>query len=720
MITGKKVFDAKSRVLLMSAIATHEPPPLSQADPATPPEFEHIIATCLAKDPADRWQAAGDVLAELRALADGDTDTDAGGSSARTSGRSSAMQRGMVAAAVVAAVGVSAPAILYLRGEAAPAELRFRVPIQLTAQPNAANVAGVAAGALFSAASFSLSPDGRVLAFTARTTAAEPLTLYVRPVGGVVSQALAPTQGGMAQPFWSADGRSLAFVSGGRLRKIAAAGGAPQDLCPVRDFYGGSWNRDNVIIFGSAGGIFRVAGEGGTPEAITSLDASETGHFWPSFLPDGRRFLYTAWSGDLSARAVYVGELGKEERTRVVAAESNAVYSATGHLLFHRGKAIFAQPFDVSSLTLSGEPVRVADEVTFREEDGRGHFAVSQSGALAYFENSGATVAAGPQAEGSEWHLAWATRTSQQLDRPGRSGIYRGVEVSPDTTRIAVHRHEAEGGDIWIVEPSGSETRLTWNAAQHNSSPIWSPDGREIAFSSLRDGKPGVYRKRSDGSGAEELLHESHAPVAPMSWSPDGMSIVIGVQDPKTRGDLWLLSVAEKKAVPLVNTPALETHAQISPDGRWLAYSSDGVGNRREIHVQPFPSGQGRWQISDAGGDWPRWRKDGRELYYHSIGPAANPQTPGPLSFIGPLSAAAINGTGNSLEHGAPKPFLSVRALNFPHTGGDYHTYAVSPDGQRFLYFQFVVPTPTTAQTSTPDHTSGLVVAMNWDSALRK
>jgi Tol biopolymer transport system component len=307
------------------------------------------------------------------------------------------------------------------------------------------------------------------------------------------------------------------------------------------------------------------------------------------------------------------------------------------------------------------------------------------------------------------------------LNRPGPVGNYRGVEVSPDTARIAVHRHEVTGGDIWVIEPSGSETRLTWNAAQHNASPIWSPDGRDIAYSSVRNGKPGLYRKRSDGSGAEELLHEAAVPVAPMSWSPDGKSIVFGVQDPKSRGDPWLLSLAEKKAVPLLATPALETHAQISPDGKWIAYSSDEVGNRREIHVQPFPTGHGRWQISDAGGDWPRWRKDGRELYYHSVGPTVNPQTAGNPVFVGPLSVVSVNGAGGSFEHGAPKVFLNVRAINLPHSSGDYHTYAVSPDGNRFLYFQFVLPTATnTLVSGSPDHASGLVVAVNWDTALKK
>jgi Tol biopolymer transport system component len=296
------------------------------------------------------------------------------------------------------------------------------------------------------------------------------------------------------------------------------------------------------------------------------------------------------------------------------------------------------------------------------------------------------------------------------------------VEVSPDTKRIAFHRHEAAGGDIWIVEPSGSETRLTWDAAQHNSSPVWSPDGRDIVFSSLRSGKWGLYRKRSDGSTAEELLFESDVVKAPMSWSPDGRSVVFWVQDPKTNGDLWVLSLADKKATPFVHSTFTETHAQISPDGNWIAYTSDSVGKRREIHVQPFPSGQGRWQISDGGGDWPRWRQDSKELYYHSIGPTVTPQTPGGPVFTGPVYGVSVNGAKGTFEHAAPKAILNMRAINLPHTGGDYHTFAVSPDGQRFLYFQFVVPTATaaTTQTATPDHASGLMVATNWAASLKK
>jgi Tol biopolymer transport system component len=720
MVTGKKVFEGKSRVLVMSAIATHTPPPLAAADPATPTELDHVVQTCLAKDPADRWHSARDVLAELQAIADGSSDGDPTTFAAAGSGTHARRERVLAAAAMLIAIGVSVPAIAYWRGDAAPAELRYRMPMQLTAAPAPISVAGVGNGALFGFSSFAVSPDGTAVTFIARTVVADPFSLYVRPLGALVPQVLTGTDEGAAQPFWSADGRSIAYVSGGRLRKIAASGGPPQDLCAVEDFSGGAWNRDGVIIFGTSKGVFRVPAEGGTPEAVTTLDAGETGHYWPSFLPDGQRFLYSSWSNDPTLRAVYGTALGSKDKTRVFAAESNAIYSNTGHLLFHRGNAVYAQPFDPATLALSGEAARVADEVSFAEGDGRGHFSVSANGVLAYFENTGTAGAVGTQSETAEWHLAWISQAGGVTARPGPSGAFRGVEPSPDTKRIAVHRHEAAGGDIWIVEPSGSETRLTFNAAQHNASPVWSPDGRDIVYASLRDGKWGLYRKRSDGTGVDELLFESDLPKAPMSWSPDGERIVFGVTDPKTKSDLWVLSLADKKAVPLANTPFVETHAQVSPDGKWIAYSSDLVGNRREIHVRPFPTGTGQWQISVAGGDWPRWRQDGKMLFFHSIGPVATPQTPGNLAFVGPLYSVTVNGAGSSFEHAAPVAFVNHRVLNYPHAGVEYHTYALSPDGLRLLYYQFVVPAAGNTATAGLDQPSGLIIAMNWESGLKK
>jgi Tol biopolymer transport system component len=283
-----------------------------------------------------------------------------------------------------------------------------------------------------------------------------------------------------------------------------------------------------------------------------------------------------------------------------------------------------------------------------------------------------------------------------------------------DTKRIVVHKHEKTGGDIWIVEPRGAEARLTWDASQHNASPIWSPDGRSVAFSSTRNGKVGIYQTLADGSGADELLFESDLPKAPMSWSSDGKFIVFGVQDAKTGADLWLLTLADKKAAPFIATPYTETHAQISPDSKWIAYASNSVGGRTEIHVQGFPSGAGHWQPSDGGGDWPRWRKDGKELFFHSIGNGNNPAV-AVTSPYGPLYSVAVTVNGAAFVPGPPEAVLQFRVLSFPHPGSDYHSYAVSPDGQEFLYFQLMQGAATPAAPATgPDVPAGLMMAMHW------
>jgi hypothetical protein len=251
--------------------------------------------------------------------------------------------------------------------------------------------------------------------------------------------------------------------------------------------------------------------------------------------------------------------------------------------------------------------------------------------------------------------------------------------------------------------------------------PIWSPDGSRIVYASLRSGKWGLYQALSSGSGTEEPLYESDLPKAPMSWSPDGKRIVFWVQDPKTGGDLWVLTVEDKKAAPLVATPFNETHGQISPDGKWMAFTSNSKDGRNEIYVKPFPSGTGGWQVSNAGGDWPRWRGDGKELFYHSVGATGNSGvSAGATSFPGPLFSAPINANGAIFEPGSPREVVAFPALNVPHSGGEYHTYAVSPDGQRFLIQQFLVSGGAVTSLIGPDTTSGLTVAVNWAAALRK
>jgi len=708
MITGKKTFEGKSRVLLMSAIVTAEPVPLSSVQPASSPALDHVVKTCLAKDPADRWQTARDLLAELQWIAAGGADTLAPTAKPRARRVRARVSTALAAIVVLLALSAAVLAAVYLRPATDTAETRVRIPIQLTA--DALQQTNVAA---FDGVTFAISPDSRTLAFVARGGAQEPLTIFVRPIGSVTPQRL-PGTDGASQLFWSADSRSIGFVSGGKLKKVEATGGPPQDIADAVGFTGADWNAEGTIIFGTSKGLFRVSAQGGQPSPLTTIQSPESGHFWPHFLPDGRDFLYLAWSGEAGNRAIVAGSLDSKTKTKVIGAESKAAYAEPGYLVFRRESAVYAQPFDAKTLSVSGEPVRIADGVASGGSNGDGSFSVAHSGALIYYFGGAAGPGAGPQTDTADWQLSWVERGGGQVRAVGPGGAYRGFEVSPDGLRVAVHRHEPAGGDVFIIEPRGAVTRLTFDASRHNSMPIWSPDGTRIVYSSLQKGKWGLYRALSNASGTEELLVESDPPKAPMSWSPDGKRIVFWVQDPKTAGDLWVLSVDEKKAQPLIATPFNESHAQISPDGRWIAYASNSTGGRSEVYVQPFPSGSGIYQISRNGGDWPRWNRDGKELLFHGLGTGA---------FIAPLLSSQVNGSGPAFENIEPKEIVRTAAINLAHSGGDYHTYSLSPDGKELLVYQYVGAVGANAvnlQQLGPDPTYSLIAALNWTSTLRK
>jgi len=739
MITGKKAFEGKSQVLLISAIATATPPPVSRVQLSAPPALDHVIKTCLEKDPADRWQDARDLLAELQWIADGGEDAGFSVSAATGTPRRRWLRRAALAAAAVLAAVLAVPAYLYSQGPAEPEEVRFRVPRNLTAEPGEAQNGnpGTATG-VFSPFDSAISPDGRTIVFRARQATTDPWFLWVRPVGAVTPRRLDGTEDAV-QPFWSPDSQSVAFVARGKLRRVPASGGSPADIANAPEFVGGAWNRGGKIIFGSTSGLFIVAADGGTPKALTTLGDGEIGHFWPRFLPDGRHYLYLAHSGQAANRAIYAGSLDSppesKDRTKILAAESNAAFTPSGqgdsgYLMFHRDGAVFAQPFSVKTMAVSGEETRVASDV-MSGANGQTGFDVSDNGVLIYFVSTLGGTAGGQ--ETWPWRLQWVDRGAAEVETVGPYGIYRGLEVSPNGTRVAVHRHDPTGGDIWVMEPAPrAPTRITFEAKNDNSSPIWSPSGAKIVFASQRSGKWGLYLTRSDGSGAEELLVESEVRAAPMSWSPDGKHLVYWVQDPKTAGDLWVLSMdgdtkSDKKPEAFLATPADETHAQVSPDGKWIAYTSNLTG-RKEVWVRPFPSGLGQWQISpDAstfGGDWPRWNwstKDSKEIIYHSITSSIAGLYAQPDGFQGPIFSVALKATADAIEVGSPQEVIRTMAVRLAHGGGDYHTFGVSPDGKRFLVMQRVITSDAAAGAILTELPApGLTVAMNWTSGLKK
>jgi Tol biopolymer transport system component len=526
----------------------------------------------------------------------------------------------------------------------------------------------------------------------------------VRPIGSITAQQLTTIDGTNTTLFWSPDGRHLAFVSAGKLKRIDVGGGPPQNVCdlPTDGGLGGAWNGEGVILVGGRSGLYRVPAAGGELVKMTSIDSKlrEIANVLPAFLPGGHQYLYYVESSQASTAGIYAGSLDNKERKRILNATSFGLYAEPGYLLFAREGTLLAQRFDANKLELSGEPVRIADELAYGgTTDPRASFAVSQNGILIF--RNGVRLAADLQ-------LTWVDRSGKEIGRVGMPGAFLGPDLSPDGRRIAVHRHDSQGGDIWVLDSDrGTMSRLTFDATQDNSSPAWSPDGSRIVFGSVRNGKYGVYVKAVDNTGKEELLIESELPTTPMAWSPDAKSIVYWVSDPKTGFDQWILPLTgERKPVPILQNPFLEGWPQVSPDGKWIAYTSNETG-QNEIYIRTFPEGSGKWQISTNGGIFPRWRHDGKELFFLSAIGAGLSSTSG-----GKMMAADLRVSGASIQAGVPHALFDSGYFNFNHPVA-YNTYAVSADGQRFL-----IPRPANATAevaSTP-----ITVVVNWTAALRK
>ena len=705
MITGRKTFEGKSRVLLMSAIATAEPTPLSDISRRVPPALEHVIAMCLAKDPADRWQSSRDLLAALELVADGGADP--GHASAAPVKPSRRLLWAALAAGFVIVAAASVTAAAYIRGAQDPGAIRIRVPITLTAEP--LQVPSVD----HSGADLALSPDGRTIAYVARASLGDSWSLYVRPIDSISpTRVTAVNQNAM--PFFSGDGRWLGFVVDGRLKKVEASGGPAQDLAPAPDFAGGTWNAEGTIIFGSSKGLFRVSAEGGPPVALTTTNPVDGGHFWPHFLPDGRRYVYLAWSAKPEERAIVAGELDSKKSTRVMLSESRAAFVEPGYLVFMRESAAYARRFDRQSMAVSGEPIRIADNVFANAPNGQGPFASSPNGVIAYLHGVRDLTALGGLAAltttTAASQLVWMGRNGGLTEIVGPPGFYRGVEVSPDGRRVAVHRHEGAGGAVVILDPQKDLTILTFDASRDSSNPIWSPGGERIAYSARAGGKWGLYQVLANGGGMEEILYQSDYPLAPYSWSPDGTRIVFGVQDPKTGSDLWVYPfTGDRKATPIVNSPEHESHGQISHDGKWLAYVTT-LQSRKEIFVRPFPVGTAYWQVSRAGGDRPRWGLNDREIIFHELTVTGG--------LFSTLLSAPVTTTGAVFDSEDPQPFLSVVTLAPPHASGDYQTYAIHPKGAGFLVTTVAANQQNTT-ISSPDPVGTLIVAKDWVKGIK-
>jgi eukaryotic-like serine/threonine-protein kinase len=529
-----------------------------------------------------------------------------------------------------------------------------------------------------------VSPDGRHLAFVASTPDGKNF-IWVRPLNALTAQPLAGTEGAWS-PFWSPDSQWLGFFVESMLKKIKVSGGPALKLSDLASQgETGTWGRDDVILFAEPlrGSVYRVSSSGGTPSAVTELDESqrEVHHRFPHFLPDGRHFLYLAQGAERQAAGVYVASLDNQPKKLLLPDQSNVVYGS-GHLLFRRDRALMAQPFDTERLELTGDAFSIADHLRVYTNPLGAVFSVSENGVLVY--------QAGPALVGSQ--LVWFDRNGKRLGVLGDPAYYRDSDLSLDGKKVAVdiRNNQLDRQDIWLYDVArGLKMRFTSDSAP-GAVPLWSPDGSRIIYCSNRKGRFDLYQRAANGAGAEEVLLESNLTKFPTSWSRDGRFVLYFTYgDPKTKADLWVLPMfGERKPFLFLQTEAFEAKGRFSPDGRWITYESY-ESRQPEVYVTPFPGPGGKEQVSIAGGTEPRWRGDGKELFY--------------LAADNKLMAAEMNIEGSAIEIGAVRPLFETH----PAQQG---RLSVTADGQRFL-----VNTLVEEKGSSP-----ITLVVNWTADLKR
>ncbi|MBA3766268.1 MAG: PD40 domain-containing protein, partial [Acidobacteria bacterium] len=678
MLAGRRAFRRESAVETLNAILKEDPPELSESNSQINPALERVVMHCLEKSPEQRFQSARDVAFALESLSGLSSSRTTAGAFPLTAARPKNRERVAWIVAAVLLLGLLA-ALPFAVAHWRRAPVDERVLMLSLLPPEKVNMTRIVTA-------MALSPDGRRLAFVASFEGRE--FLWIRSLDSLSAQALPGTEGitGASPPFWSPDSRYIGFFAGGKLKRIEASGGPPQPLCDSSASRGGTWNRDGVIIFGDTSGpLHRVSAAGGEPIPVLALNESrlETSHRWPHFLPDGRHFLYFVRSGQTESRGVYVGSLDSKETKRLLPTAFNAAYAPPGFLLFMRNETLMAQRFDADELQLTGEPSPVAEHVAYNIGLGRGAFSVSENGVLAFRSGSG-----------DRDQLLWFDRGGKQTGSLGEAGLYFTLWLSPDERQAAVERSDPQTGtpDIWLFDLArGIPSRFTTDPAG-DSSPLWSPDGSRIVFSSSREGVRNLYQKIAGGGGSEEVLLKSREEKVPDDWSADGRFIVYHTLNPKTKWDLWVLPMSgDRQPAAILQTEFNEQQAQFSPDGKWIAYTSDETG-MAEVYVQTFPTSGSRVRVSTGGGNQPRWRRDGRELFY--------------IAADRKLMAVDVK-PGAVFEAGVPQTLFNTRVLTLT----DFRNhYVVTGDGQRFLI------------CSTDEETSAqpISVVVNWPTVLKR
>ncbi|HTA24545.1 MAG TPA: protein kinase [Terriglobales bacterium] len=662
MATGGRPFEGKSQISIASAILEKEPAPITSVQPATPQAFEHLVNTCLAKNPDDRFQTAHDVRLQLKWIAQ----SGASGVKPARKERSKRGELGWIAAGGLALL-LMALAIWWRASKPDERTAFFAAPLP------------------FSARDLAVSPNGHTVAVVGRESERRNL-LWIYEPGSQEATSIANTEGANF-PFWSADGRSLGFFADGRLKRVDITGGPVQTLSEAPNGRGGTWNKDGVILFTPSGqlgtGLYRIAASGGTPTQITFPDRErgEDSHRWPLFLPDGIHYLYLAM--DLSGRKIlseiFLGSLNSNEKRLMTQAIANVAFAQPGYLLFYRNQTLFAQRFDTKKFVLSGEPTPILTDLQYLTRIARAVFASSDSGLLVAQKGGDTGVS----------QMLWFDRKGQQVGVASKPGVYGNLSLAPNGKFVAADAMDpgSQNTDVWTYDLTAeSAKRLTFDPAI-DSSPVWSPDSSRIVFCSDRAQRFNLYLKDATGAQDEKVIPQEGLDRYPTDWSHDGKYVLY-----ERGNDLWFVSLSDLHNTLFLKGLSTPRAGRFSPDGKWVAYASNESG-RWEVYVTSFPEAHGKWQVSNAGGEQPKWRSDGKEFYY--------------LAPDGKIMAAPVT-TGAKFDAGTPVALFQANPRELVATS-EQSSYDVSKDGQKFLI-----------NTQLKTAMTPLSVVTNWGAKLGK
>jgi Tol biopolymer transport system component len=635
LATGKRPFNGKSQIKIASAILEDEPPPISEVLKTSLPALDRLVRTCLAKNPDERFQSALDVKLELNWLS---------AAQPRTGPPRAMFARWMTYVALAAVVILAA----------------FLVWLRLSQQ--ARHTMHFTAALPSSARSMAIAPDGQTVALVTYREDTHRVGLFLYAIGANDAKPLGGTDGA-SFPFWSPDGHTIGFFANGKLKRFDLDSASVRTLCDAPNGRGGTWSKTGVILFTPSGnlndGIMSVSDSGGAPTKLNypGASATENSYRWPVFLPDGKHYLFLAANirGDTEFNTLYVSSIDNQSEKRFLTKTPYNGDYADGYVFFVRDGAIQAQKLDLGSYKLSGDVVRVFDNVK------------PQSRILyATFAASGDFVIAQKAGEVSLSKLTWYDRSGKTISDSAPPDTYGNLAISPDGKDVAIDKTDAtnENTDVFIYDLARSSfRRLTFDPAI-DSLPVWSPDRNRIAFGSSRGRNFDIYVKPADGSQPEhELAPTSGVDTLPLDWSRDGQNLLY-----LAGNDLWLYSLADGSSHLFLKGIASLKNAQFSPDGKWVAYSSNESG-RWEVYVTSFPDAHGKWQVSTGGGEQPRWRGDGEEIYF--------------LSSDAKLMAVLVD-SKNEFESGTPTVLFQTDPREQIATT-ELVVYDVSRDGQRFL-----------------------------------